>query len=306
VRIDGYLANLDEAALLAEIGALAGEWRAPSGIEIDYDCATSRLDSYARFLARVRALPGVPRRLSITALPTWLSSPALGSVLAEADEAVLQVHAVRAPQEGLFDPVLARGWIDAFAAHTDKPFRVALPDYGARVVETDDGRILAVESEMPRLAGGDRTLELMAEPSEVARLLADLETEPPAHFAGVVWFRLPTDDDALTWSLSTWRAVAEGRDLQTRIAAITRPGETSGMRDIVLVNGGAIDAMLPRAVGLPRDCTLADGVNGYALDASGDEFFLRRLQTALLRGHREQTIGWARCISFRGTLDVRP
>jgi hypothetical protein len=206
----------------------------------------------------------------------------------------------------LFDARIARNWIDAFDARTEKPFRVALPDYGARVIEADDGRVIAIESEMPKLAGGDRTLDLMARPSDVADLLDDLSRNLPRHFAGIVWFRLPTADDSLTWSLATWRAVIMGKSLRADVQVVARPTPTSDLSNIVLVNRGDVDSMLPAAIGLPDDCRLADGVNGYALDTGGGKIILRRLQTALLRAHREQIIGWARCNSSRGTFDVRP
>jgi hypothetical protein len=93
-----------------------------------------------------------------------------------------------------------------------------------------------------------------------------------------------------------------GRDLHTQLAVFARASATPGMVDIVLVNRGSIDAELPRTVGLPQGCTLADGINGYALDAQN--ISLHRLQTALLRAHRERTIGWMRCAS--GDFDVRP
>jgi hypothetical protein len=304
IRIDGSLRHWDEDALLAKIGERVAAWRQllslPAGLEIDYDCGTAQLVSYARFLTRLRSTWS--RRLSITALPTWVSSRAMDQVVAAADETVLQVHAVRAPQNGLFDPDLARQWIDAFDRRATKPFRVALPDYGARIVRSDDGRILAIESEEPRLAGGDQATEILARPADVARLLGDLARTPPSHFAGIVWFRLPTEDDARTWSPETWRAVMGGRDLTTRLDVIARASTTPGMSDIVLVNRGSIDAELPRAVALPQGCTLADGVNGYALDAQN--ISLHRLQTALLHAHREQTIGWMRCAW--GKFDVRP
>jgi Protein of unknown function (DUF3142) len=306
IRIDGSLQHWNEDALLTKTGELLTEWRKlpspPSGLEIDYDCDTAQLAHYAGFLARLRSVWN--RRLSITALPTWLSSPVLDRVVAAADEVVLQVHAVRAPQNGLFDPMLARQWIDAFDRRTVKPFRVALPDYGARIVRSDDGRILAIESEEPRLAGGDQATELLAKPAEVARLLVDLARAPPVHFAGIVWFRLPTADDARTWSPETWRAVMTGRDLKTQLDVVARASTTRGMADIVLVNRGGIDAELPRAVGLPQGCALADGVNGYTLDDSARNISLHRLQSALLHAHREQTIGWMRCA--RGNFDVRP
>jgi hypothetical protein len=304
IRIDGSLRHWNEDSLLAKTGDLVTAWRKlpspPIGLEIDYDCGTAQLASYAGFLTRLRALQ--PHRHSITALPSWMSSRAMDQVVAAADETVLQVHAVRAPQNGLFDPDLARQWIDAFDRRTTKPFRVALPDYGARIVKGDDGRILAVESEEPRLAGGDQATEILAKPADVARLLADLARTPPAHFSGIVWFRLPTADDARTWSPETWRAVMSGGDLKTDLAVVARTSTTPGMADIVLVNRGSIDAELPRAVGLPQGCAFADGVNGYALDARN--ISLHRLQTALLHAHREQTIGWMRCAW--GDFDVRP
>jgi hypothetical protein len=304
IRIDGSLRHWNEDSLLAKIGDLVAGWRQlpfpPVGLEIDYDCGTAQLASYAGFLVRLRSK--WYGRLSITALPTWLSSPAMDQVVAAADETVLQVHAVRAPQNGLFDPDLARQWVDAFDRRTTTRFRVALPDYGARIVRRDDGSILAIESEEPRLAGGDQATEILAKPADVARLLADLVRMPPDHFAGIVWFRLPTADDARTWSPETWRAVMAGRDLHTQLAVFARASATPGMVDIVLVNRGSIDAELPRTVGLPQGCTLADGINGYALDAQN--ISLHRLQTALLRAHRERTIGWMRCAS--GDFDVRP
>lgn len=305
VRIDGSLVHWNETALLGQIRGLAAGWRKRAarlaGIEIDFDCATSRLGTYAGFLKRVRMIANIPARLSITALPAWMASPGLDDVLATADEAVLQVHAVSAPQEGLFDPDQARGWIDTFDARVTKPFRVALPDYGARVVWGEDGRLLAIESEMPRLAGGARTVSLMAYPEQVARLLQSLRRAPPEHLAGIVWFRLPTEQDALTWSPQTWRAVVTAQQLRTTLAVTAVASTTPGMTNIVLVNRGAIDAELPRVVGLPSGCRLADGVSGYTL---GDADSLLRLQTALLRARHSRTIGWMRCSG--GNFDVRP
>jgi hypothetical protein len=306
IRIDGTLRRLSQPELLTEISALAAGWRGQhiAGLEIDYDCATAHLRDYAQFLTRLRALPGIPRHLSITALPTWTGATAFASVIAAADEIVLQVHAVQAPENGLFDPDLARRWIDAFAAETHKPFRVALPDYGARAVWDEDGRLVGIESETPRLMGGAGTTALMAMPDQVAALLRDLKSHPPERFTGVVWFRLPSSDDQLTWSLVTWRAVMRGDDLKTALVAEARASTTPGMSDIVLANRGAIDAALPRAVTLPSDCHTADGINGYALDTRDEKYSLHRLQTALLRAHHERLIGWMRCA--QGTLDVQP
>ena len=178
VRIDGHLALAREPLLLAQIGSLARTWRAHgvAGLEIDYDCGVASLPAYAQFLARLRTLPSIPKRLSITALPAWLSAPGFDAVAAVPDELVLQVHAVLAPRNGLFDARLAQRWILALDSRATRPYRVALPDYGVRVVEGDDGAIVSVESEMPRLVGGARANELVASPADVAALLARAAT----------------------------------------------------------------------------------------------------------------------------------
>jgi hypothetical protein len=210
-RIEGQLANWDEDVLRKEIHAILSQWRAQrvliAGIEIDHDCGTARLPAYAKFLATLRAQLADARPLSITALPTWLSSPDLRSVLTQVDEVILQVHAVQNPRAGLFDVKLALQWVETLARQSTTPFRVALPTYGSRVSWRSDGSLLAVESEAALLTGGDDAVELMVSPQEVASLLHELEHDPPLHLTGIVWFRLPTAADRRAWSLDTWRAV---------------------------------------------------------------------------------------------------
>jgi Protein of unknown function (DUF3142) len=302
VRIEGQLARFDEAALLDDLAAFAAALPRGStpilGLEIDHDCATARLPAYGRFLGRLRAaLDGAPDRprLSVTALPAWTASPHLAGVLAPVDEAVLQVHAVLSPAHGLFDGARAADWVRAFAARSPKPFRVALPAYGARVGFRADGRIASVESEAPLLAGGEAPVELAAAPQEVAGFLRVLEREALPRLAGVVWFRLPTGADRRAWGLETWRAVVRGADLRPAVAIRLRPSGIPGTRDVVLVNGGALDGSLPATVDLPPGCAAADGVAGYALDRTGPDPILRRLQPGILRGGAERAIGWTRC-----------
>lgn len=296
VRMDGQLPSWDADALLAQVLAVRDAWKGVplAGIEIDHDCGTARLAAYADFLATLKTKLGATP-LSVTALPAWLSSNELKRVAATVDEVVLQVHAVQSPRAGLFDPLLARTWIDRFAARVDKPFRVALPTYGSRVSWDGGGRVVAVESEAPLLAGGTEASELVAAPAEVAKLLAALRDDPPRGLAGIVWFRLPTAQDARAWSLPTWRAVVAGRPLDASLAAFFQPGATPGAMDIVLRNDGEVDARLPARIGLPVGCTIADGVNGYVLAYAEGRPFLRRDRDGWLRAHYQRPVGWARC-----------
>src|SRR5260370_24278865 len=101
--------------------------------------------------------------LSITPLPSWLSSPNLDAVFRPVNEVVLQVHMVQSPRAGLFNADQARQWIRAMA-RTDKPFRVALPAYGVPVTWRNDGSMLAVERQEPLPAGGYSADGLTAHP----------------------------------------------------------------------------------------------------------------------------------------------
>jgi hypothetical protein len=309
VRIDGQLLQWNEALLLADTVALWQGWQGHgirlAGLEIDHDCATARLPAYAHYLAALRAsLPDV--RLSITALPAWLHSPDLAALLAPVDESVLQVHAVRNPRAGLFDGALALHWVDDYAQRSDKPFRVALPTYGSRVSWDAHGRLVSVQSEAGVLDAGDDSRELLATPQEIAAFLARLQRDPPAHFAGLVWFRLPTRNDDRAWSLPTWLAVMRQQPLHGEVTASARAGSTAGALDLVLQNPGELDWPLPAAVVLPKDCTLADGIDGYALGAGHDTLRIERLQPGLLRAHGRRVIGWARCAAQGELLHVEP
>jgi len=89
--------------------------------------------------------------------------------------------------------------------------------------------------------------------------------------------------------------VVRGADLRPAVAIRLRPSGIPGTRDVVLVNGGALDGSLPATVDLPPGCAAADGVAGYALDRTGPDPILRRLQPGILRGGAERAIGWTRC-----------
>lgn len=297
VRLDGRLASFDTGALVDRIATLAPAWPAASlaGIEIDYDCPTARLPAYTAFLAQLRSRLG-SLSLSITALPTWIGSGDLDALLAVPDESVLQVHAVQAPQAGLFDPSVAARWVAEFATHTRKPFRVALPTYGSRVSWNEDGSLLAVESERSALASGATSSELYAAPDILLAFVEHLAKDRPRGLAGIVWFRLPTTDDTRAWGLATWRGVVRGR-LDTRPLSLTlRPGASADApSDVMLENIGATDAAPPSRVALPDTCELADGIDGYRLQRTGASLELIADGARPIPAHARRSIGWARC-----------
>lgn len=314
VRIDGQLAGLTGTLPAARIVSLIERYKQHgivlTGIEIDHDCPTSQLAGYSRFLAALRTQLDPSIKLSITALPTWLDSVALDDLLTHADEAVLQVHAVMNPAQGLFDPVQARAWLRAFARRTQRPWRVALPTYGSRVTWSVQGRVAGIESEAPMLladsAAPGLSHELVVPPQQIDAFVTQIEHDALPRLAGIVWFRLPTDADERAWSLGTWRAVLTRAPLSATIVAEVRDsggnGEGSssqiphaGLFDVALVSSGNADAPLPAIVRTDSSCSAADGINGYALDYDAHGMLLRRVQPGLLRAGMRRTIGWLRC-----------
>lgn len=310
LRLDGRVGDLPPDQIIARATATLTAWRDAgitlAGLEIDYDCATSRLPAYTRLLAALKSRlePGVS--LSITALPTWLDSPALPALLAVPDETVLQVHAVQSPSLGLFDAKRAHAWLNAYARHTSRPWRVALPTYGSRVAWDDSGQIAAVESERPALMPGGRSAELLVAPADMAAFVATLDRERPRGLAGIVWFRLPTQADTRAWSLPTWRAVLARQPLNTDVTVTAQAAGASGARNVLLANRGNSDAPLPFAIRLDGACRAADGINGYTLEYDRQGMYLRRAQDGLLRAGIERAIGWIRCDSATPSLHVQP
>lgn len=299
IRINGSDPPPDPQAIGARVRAVVRDWKSAgiflAGIEIDHDCASARLSDYARFLHALRGADWTPGlRLSITALPTWIGTSALREALAEADESVLQVHAVSAPATGLFDARAARRWIDAYAALSAKPFRVSLPAYGVRARFGTDGHALAVEAEVPREMGaGAETRELRARPQEVAALLRELAGARPATLAGIVWFRLPTQDDRRAWSIQTLRAVILAQPLIERLQ-VRVESAPDGASDLVLANRGTLDAAFATVSARGEHCLAADAVGGYRVQRQdGVWHFLA--PDGILRAGRERRIGWLRC-----------
>lgn len=310
LRLDGRVGALRPDDIITRATATLAAWRdagvTPAALEIDYDCATSQLPAYTALLTDLkrRLAPGVA--LSITALPTWLNSPALAALLAVPDETVLQVHAVQDPALGLFNAKRARTWLDAYARQTSRPWRVALPTYGSRVAWDDNGRIATVESERPALMPGGRSAELLVAPADMAAFVATLDRDRPAGLAGIVWFRLPTSADTRAWSLPTWRAVLARQPLNADVAVAAQTAGSGGARNVLLANRGNSDAPLPFAIRIDAACRTADGINGYTLEYDRQGLYLRRAQDGLLRAGAERAIGWIRCESATPSLHVQP
>lgn len=310
IRLDGQLVNWDEARLLTEIEGHILRWQKQAvplaGIEIDHDCATGRLPGYARFLAALRQRLNPSLSLSITALPAWNTARHLDTVLKEVDEVVLQVHAVQNPHEGLFEPARARRWIESFARRTDKPFRVALPNYGSKISwNKNNPEVWWIESETPLLASGSESRELFADPQTIAAFIQALQQDAPSHLKGISWFRLPVQGDQRIWSAATWHAVMNSQPVLPHLEVVMHPAAEQGLQWVTLVNTGEIDTTLPAQVRLDTSCRIADGANGYQLEEKSGEVLFRRAKEGLLPAQSQRVIGWIRCSADKVRINVQ-
>ena len=217
---------------------------------------------------------------------------------------MLQVHAVLSPTRGLFDAKRAQAWLDAYAAQTRKPWRVALPAYGSRVAWDDEGRIAAVESEQPALMPGGRSAELLVTPADMAAFVSASKTGArpawPASSGSGCRPASTRAPGACRRGAPCWRASRCVR----RCPSARRPPPAA--RDLILANAGDADAALPFAVRLDGACAAADGINGYTLERDGLGIYLRRAQEGLLHAGAQRNIGWIRCEHEPTNLHVQP
>jgi len=308
IRLDGQLPALDLELANTQISTLLADWQAggvtPAGLEIDHDSGSARLPGYTDFLVKLRGLLPPSLKLSITALPAWLDSPQLPALLQAVDSSVLQVHAVSNPRLWLFNPGQARDWAERWGRVSDKPFYLALPAYGVALLPDDQGGPV-VEAEVALSRGGERR-ELLADPQQLATLAQQLRAKPPAHLAGLIWFRLPLPGDRRAWSLTTLRAVARGEALasQWRVELSAR----DGLYDIRLANVGNLDRPLPERVVLDAEqCDGVDGINGYTLQQTSKQLIFTRQSSARIAAGGQRALGWARCTRIdQGAWNVYP
>jgi len=308
IRLDGQLKSLNQDEVMRQIQQLISDWQEQglilAGVEIDHDAGNARLAAYREFLEHLRSMLPASMALSITGLPAWLDSSELPALLSTVDSTVLQVHAVSDPHRGLFDPVLAREWTMAWSRITAKPFYLALPAYGVALLPSDGGAPI-VESEVAIENAGKRR-ELLADPLQLSQLAARLRADPPAHLAGLIWFRLPLANDRRAWSLSTLRAVSRGEVLRSDL--VLSLSAHDGLFDIGISNRGNLDNAWPERVTLAvQGCEGADALAGYTLQQDPNLLTFTRLRDGRIAAGGQRAIGWARCATIdQGASNVLP
>lgn len=288
----------------AQLAAVRTQGLIPTELQLDFDAATARLASY-RNLLRVVRTEVAPPRLTITSLPDWLRSADFDALVGETDGYVLQVHSLEKPTSPnapftLCDPVRARAWVEE-AARRGRPFRVALPAYGYRVVFDPEGTFVGLEAEQGGRSWppGYRQRLAIAEPAEIAAFVQQLLASPPRGCEGIAWFRLPSPDDELAWSWPTLRAVMAG-EVPAANLVLEAKADPTGALNLTVVNRGET-SVEPAAFRLEwSDARLlaADMLAGWQIaNRTRDSLELRpppHGSNGLLRPGDTLRVGWLR------------
>jgi hypothetical protein len=225
---------------------------APSELQIDFDCATSRLAGFRTWIETVRRA-AAPTPVTFTALPAWLCSDAFPALAASADGYVLQVHSLERPSgpdavAPLCDARRARRWIEQ-AARFGVPFRVALPTYGYEVAFRADGTFAGVvaEGEPRAWPAGTRTVVVAADAAALAELVRIWSADRPAALTGLLWYRLPVPGDRHNWTAEALRRVRRGEVPRAAVfAEVHRPD--ARLAEVRLGNRGPADGAGPEAL----------------------------------------------------------
>ncbi len=280
------------APLIADLIAAHPE---AAAIQLDMDLPTARLASYADWLTRLGA--GCPLPLEITALPTWLSSPAMPALADAADRLILQVHWLDpSDPDHLLDPDAAAHL--AAADRLGRPLSAALPAYGYQLALDDNGGLVGIVAEQGSAPGGR---ELMADPAAVAALVADLTADRPAHLTGLHWFRLPVEGDRRAWPPQTLAAVRQGR---TPVSAgeLTLT-EDDGALTLTLHSTGEATLPPPEVV-VEGAVMAADGLGGWRW--SPGQGRLLPEHAAPLRPGASVVVGWIRPLAEPPVVRLSP
>jgi hypothetical protein len=317
----GYAAEEPTAVFLASLAAgLVAEAKenglTPVELQIDFDCAESKLDGYRSWIGAIRRQLG-STPLVITALPSWLRQDAFAALARATDGYVLQVHSLERPSGvaapfSLCDPAAAQRAVEQ-AGKIGAPFRVALPTYGYVVAFDRAGRFIGLSAEGPERAwpAGAQLREARTDPIAMAGLVQAWQTNHPPAMRGIIWYRMPVAGDVLNLRWPTLAAMMAGRIPRPEVRAESRRVE-AGLVEISLANNGDLDysSRLAVEVRWPNARLVAgDALRGFALADQGQsaaEFHIDAPTFRLSAGENE-VIGWLRLSAEREVqLEIKP
>ncbi len=314
LRIGPYSGPFDKRGgassfLTGLAGSLIAEAREagvePVELQIDFDCAESRLNGYRKWVEAFREkISPVP--VVITVLPCWLNERAFKALARSSDGFVLQVHSLERPKGPdapiiLCDSKAAVRWGEQ-AARYGVPFRVALPTYGYLVAFNKEGRFIGLTAEGPSRRWDEGTIlrNVGSEPVAMARLVQGWQEDRPCTMQGIIWYRLPVETDSLNWKWVTLSAIMAGRIPRDSMRVEVEYPEPE-LAEIILVNDGETDQSAGASIETGckgEDVIASDGLRGYVVARTGSgsiclEYHGEEIFSTIRAGERWK-IGWIR------------
>lgn len=298
---DDSTANFIASLAASLIGQAQSNSIEVAELQIDFDCASSKLDGYRLWVQAIKRKVS-PTPVTITALPSWMRLRAFAKLARSSTNYVLQVHSLERPKDfnapfTLCDPLEAKRAIER-AAKIGVPFRVALPTYGYLLAFDSTGKFLSLSAEggFKKQTIDAQIREARADPIELANLIQTWTTNRPALLRGIIWYRLPVSDDILNWRWPTLAGMLAARSPKESFRAETRRVEP-GLVEINLVNDGDLDisSRLVIEVRWPNARLVAsDGLRGFETSDESPGKIKFQSKAHRLPSGEKQTIGWLR------------
>ena len=274
-----------------------------SELQVDFDCATSKLAGYRIWVQELRKKLTVP--VTITALPSWMSSPRFKQLVRSTDGYVLQVHSLERVQDPnaritLCDPEAALTAVKR-AGRLGVKFRVALPTYGYYVVVNKAGEIVRVTKSRSALSGRSGAVrELRSDATAMAGVLAKMTESRPRCMDNVIWYRFPTDDEQMNWSWVTLESIMLGTSPRGQLA-VRAVEVTPQLWDLWVRNIGDADASLNVRVEMgisTGSVRMAEAMSGFRMHSLGmqvaDIRYSDGRYPVMLKPSEEQIVCWVR------------
>lgn len=300
LRIGAYRGDYNAATGLITAGAarlIRGH--KPTEIQIDFDCAESKLTGYRQWLTALRRVTG-NTPLIITALPAWLRQPAFSNLVSATDGFVLQVHSLDGTST-ICDPEKAKRAVEQ-ADQLGIPFRVALPTYSYLIATDPTGKLIGISAENPaKTWPANAQLHIArSDAAAMSGLVQYWNAHGPKNLTGIIWYRLPVETDRLNWRWPTLAAIIAGKTPQPDLRAGADTIQP-GLVEISLHNDGDADADFPSQVHVTitgGSIAACDALAGYdkSLLASNRLRFTGTPVLALetLAPGESRKIGWMR------------
>ena len=223
-----------------------------TGLQIDYDCPTSKLNTYAGFLGQLRQELPPASRLSITALLDWFGPhTAIAAALAAVDEFVPQFYDAGSERaaSGIAEPIDAARWAPIFNAK-NTPYRIGISTFGRIARSRHAGGATEVKyfrdaspldfaghSELHRSTVTDSAGEVIVHydgtnygdsiditlPTEASvRAAMDAARQFGGNCAGVLFFRWPNRFETLALHPDEVKRILSGQSLGSAVTLETR------------------------------------------------------------------------------------